>query len=300
MNAVNKTILAAVSWYSRNSPLGFGKSPLQQMALRVAGPIEVLATSRQGGRFHLKFPDDRNYESLLFQGLFEPGTCDLIRRILRPDDVAFDVGANLGCYTVLMAGIVKGGACHAFEPSRALFDRLRLNCQANDLGPNLVLNQLAVGERDGEAWLHTFSGLGHGHSSLSALGRSDFTRTAIRVVSLDSYVREHAVDRVDFIKVDVEGAERSVLRGASSLFERDPPPLWLLEVNAETSSRFGYTPAELLHGLRDRGPYSFYRIIGGWGEVRRVRTVDECRQADNVLCVPENRTYCFQHLPAPA
>jgi FkbM family methyltransferase len=283
---MQSVLLSALSWYSKNMPIQPGKSPLQQLVLRVFGSIELMARSQYGDTFLLHFPEDHGWEDLYFRGTFETGTSELIRKVLRPGDVALDIGANLGWYTVLIAKAVGLGRCHAFEPLPELFQRLKANCEANHLEGTVELNEVALGEREGTAELYTFQNLGAGSTSLSKLGRNDYSAVSVPIVTLDSYLRARQIPRVDFIKIDVEGAEMSVLKGAGVVLRARRSPVWLIEMNVETSKSFGYAPEDLLEFLLQRNTYRFYRVVLGWGETLLMKSPRDYRHGDNVLCVP--------------
>src|SRR5262245_58670390 len=137
---IASALIAGVSWYSKNFPVRKGKGPLQQGLLKILGSMELPASGGVVGKFLLKFPEDRGWEGLLFEGTFETGTSKLLKQILRRDDVVFDVGANIGWYTVLISKCVVNGVCHVFEPQPATFQRLLRNCEANDVQKNVFLN----------------------------------------------------------------------------------------------------------------------------------------------------------------
>jgi FkbM family methyltransferase len=289
-------LMRAVVWYSRCSPIRFGRFRLQQAAVRALAPIELLAHTQEGARFILRFPADSGWESVYFIGEFESGTTRLVSKILRADDVTFDIGANLGWYTVLMAGCTPAARCHAFEPCEPLVQRLMEHCDLNRITDRVQVNPTAVGNHAGHVELHTFRGLGHGHSSISSLGRMDFSSSVARMTTLDDYCQEQRLERLDFVKVDVEGAEMAVLEGARQILRRPEPPMWLLEMNCSTSRSFGYSPAHLLRHLESHGAYRFLRVVAGWGEILPMRSTDDFAHADNVFCVPECHWHRLENL----
>ena len=135
--------------------------------------------------------------------------------------VVVDVGANVGCFTMLASKVVEeNGRVIAIEAIEKNFSCLQKTVDANRL-TNVVPLQLAVGERDGEIAisLSQFSG---NHSAV--LRRSDVSVT-VPMRSLDSIVTQLGLRRIDFIKVDVEGMEPEVLRGATETIRRFRPVL---------------------------------------------------------------------------
>ncbi len=211
--------------------------------------------------------DDRAFELPADQGLyaqiftlgeFEAAQSETVRRLLRPDDVAVDVGANLGWFSLLMAACVKpSGKVLAIEPMPPILPALERNISLNP-GLAVELLPLAVGAERGELELHLFEGLSPGHASAATLGRSDYETFRVQVRSLDELLdRERSPA---FVKVDVEGSELQVLAGAKHLLASERPPIWMLEVNYETSGAFGYRPVEMIEPFREQGGYQLYRV----------------------------------------
>jgi FkbM family methyltransferase len=284
--SAQRALLAAVSAYTRHFPIGWKKDWLQRITLSLCGLSEVLAASDYGGKILLRFPNDRGMEDTFFRGALEKGTSDLIHRLLGEDDVVFDIGANVGWFTVLMGQQIKAGMCHAFEPTPDFFERLSFNCRLNELAHNVVLNRLALGDRPGSVELYTFANLGGGHTSTSKLGRTDFSVSTAPMSTLDLYLRQKNVQRIDLIKMDVEGAELSVLKGAETVFRLSPPPMWIIEMNNVTSESFGYEPHDLLRFVLQRCQCRLFRVVRGYGRLLPMQSEADYEHADNVLCLP--------------
>ena len=148
---------------------------------------------------------------------FEPDETALIAKVMAEDAVCIDVGANVGYYTLLLASLSPRGQVHAFEPVPRNFDLLSKNIQLNGF-ENVVLNRCAVGNRNGEM---RFTDAEDGaYSSFLDTGRRAPSGTiTVPTRTLTSYCEERGLHRIDFMKVDVEGAELMVLEGASGCFE---------------------------------------------------------------------------------
>ena len=157
---------------------------------------------------------DASGESSLVRALLQgmPGTSG--------PAVVFDVGANKGQFIALMhAGLAAGGASfriHAFEPGAAAFAAL---CEGWSARPEVMLNNFALGRSSGSATLH-YDEPGSGMASLlqrklDHLGKAFTAEEEVRVRTLDEYCRERAIERIDLLKLDVEGNELEVLAGAA-------------------------------------------------------------------------------------
>jgi len=133
--------------------------------------------------------------------------------------VIFDVGANVGDYAREVAGVFGGSAViHAFEPSRATFERL---CRSTADIDGIVCNNLGVGGTASTATLYTDSE----GSTLASLYPRDLERfdrsmdrsESIELVSVDDYCRQKGIERIDLLKLDIEGNEYEALRGAEGM-----------------------------------------------------------------------------------
>jgi FkbM family methyltransferase len=156
------------------------------------------------------------------------------RAAINRGGVALDVGANVGAYAMVLGQWVgPSGAVFAFEPAPAIFDGLAAHVRLNDLGQVVRPVRAAVGDRTGTAEL-ILSGTA-GESRLAAGSDSGVAATTVQTVSIDDFCAcEAAVP--DFIKIDVEGWELAVLRGARNtirargrslaLFVEMHPSIW--------------------------------------------------------------------------
>lgn len=279
-------LLSLVSTYLRLTPLRYGAHRLMTYGARLLGPVPRVGVSRDGRKFLLQFPRDRGWERLYFARTFETGTTELLGRLLRPSDVTFDVGANIGWYTTLFAAQCPRGRCHAFEPEPEIFEELARNCALNGIAERVKLNNLGLGATGGATTIYRFAGVPHGHTSLSSQVGADARGVGCRITTVDEYCVQRGLKRVDLIKVDVEGAELGVLQGAQSLLASGQSPIWVFEVNYLTSRAFGYAPPDLFRHLSEREAFRFFRVVQGGGRVLPMRSVSDCGQSDNVLCVP--------------
>lgn len=200
--------------------------------------------------------------SMYFYGQFEAEDSAFLWDNIRESDICVDIGANVGFYTLGLAKRACRGAVHSFEPVPVNYHVLALNVLSNNL-PNVVVNHCAVGDTDGEV---EFCVAQDGaFSSLVDTGRKAIVATLkTRIIKLDSYCSEHNLPRVDILKVDVEGAEPLVLRGASGLLtDRERRPrLIMLELFDPMLRLFGSTRREIEALMRTYG-YDAFAVVKG-------------------------------------
>jgi FkbM family methyltransferase len=171
--------------------------------------------------------DPRSYIEweVLFTG-YEPEVRELLRRSLRPGDVAVDIGANAGAHTLAMAA--AGARVIACEPNPALRARLQANVELNRL-TNVVVRPYALTAEPGRVLLHVPADPVHtgGASLLAGVHEHLSGADAVEVegVPLDELARREGLEPVRLLKIDVEGFEAAVLAGAREVLARDHPDL---------------------------------------------------------------------------
>jgi FkbM family methyltransferase len=155
-------------------------------------------------------------------GEFSEGETDLFRQIVRPGDVVIEVGANIGAHTVWFArATLPNGGVLAFEPQRMVFQVLCANIALNSL-PNAVLHNKACGEAKGTIVVPTLDPAKPNNFGGLELGGHQAGET-VEVVRID----ELGIGGCRLLKVDVEGMELSVVKGASELIRRSRPALYV-------------------------------------------------------------------------
>jgi FkbM family methyltransferase len=180
------------------------------------------------------FADAKNkIEARLIAGDYDRDLLTLLSMIVKPAHVCMDVGANIGVYSVMMSALAgHAGAVHSFEPVNHIRRRALLNLQLNG-ARNVRMNDFALGDTSGSTkMLQVKDGIFRGGTSsmleteaIVAMGRDKFDEIDVKVDTLDAYVAHAGLKKLDFIKMDVEGFELSVLRGASDTLARFRPSI---------------------------------------------------------------------------
>lgn len=202
--------------------------------------------------------------AIYYEGCFEPDTTHAITRLCGPGMTVLDVGANIGAHTLRFARLVgPEGRVIAFEPMASAFSRLRRNVGLNAFH-NITLEKLALSNTtrsDQEVALACSWPLsGVDDSLLHPIHRGRAMRDTVDFVTLDDYVRTKDVDRVDLIKLDVDGHEYKVVRGAAETLRRHRP-LLIMELGVYSLAEAGDDIADLVSVLSHLG-YHFYAEKG--------------------------------------
>jgi len=196
--------------------------------------------------------------------MFEIAECRFVMNFLKPGMVFFDIGANLGQYTLLAAQQVGSkGEVHSFEPSDRMFKELAFNVTLNNFNDICRLNNWAVSDSIGTARLSCRQA---GAEVFGSLGNQDWVDgypitgyRQVKTSTLDEYIRQQNVEHVDLIKMDIEGAELLALRGGQQLLSESQAPAIVLEMADVNTEGLGYKALETWDYLLAMG-YQMYRF----------------------------------------
>lgn len=204
----------------------------------------------------------------------------LLGRLQGKMKVVFDVGANVGDYSKKILSSNPDVVVHAFEPDVRAFDQLQANTK--DFKKRIILNNCAVGEK--KAQMQLFRHSKTVFNSLFDIHEQDKKEKAlmVQVTTLDEYVKDHNIRHVDFLKVDVEGYEFFVLKGAENMFKQGIVDMVQYEFSGATlESRFF---------LRD-----FLRFFESYGyDMYRLK----CRSLERVEYFPDQERFTLTNFVA--
>lgn len=192
---------------------------------------------------------------------------ELMRRTVSTGDTIFDIGANIGLISLLLAKHDNGldSTVHCFEPEPRNFNQLTQNIEHNELKGRLHAHQMALGATEGEVELHIRGTEGEGrHSIATSKGATD--AITVKLQTMAAFAEQHNV-HPDIIKIDVEGAEGQVLAGMEPLIASGSPTHIFLEIHPKGEGEFmpdGTTTIE--SWLTERGYTLSWKNKRGSGE----------------------------------
>jgi FkbM family methyltransferase len=213
---------------------------------------------RWGVRMFLP-PDWRGVAKLIyaFRDYYEPELAYL-ERLLSPGKVFIDAGANFGIYTAMASKAVsEEGRVISFEPSTRAYPVLRRNIEINGF-KNVLAFPTALSDRAGRALLYHHSAVGSDALARDSTFDPNSYAQEIETESLDDVLRRTSVERVDVIKMDVQGAEELALRGANEVI-RSMRPAVMFEFHPEGAMSLGLEPDGAWRFLKSHG-YCFLNV----------------------------------------
>ncbi len=244
----------------RHGLWGWLSRRLARAIFRSRSNSDKLSQFDRGGITYVVWINEPVGWQLYFSRSYDDAELREVLRLVQPGDVCVDVGANIGFYALNLARAVgHGGRVIAFEPLRRNALALELAAELNGFG-HLAVETDVVSSRSGQQV-----------AAICPTGYSGSTRfqppaeppakqaAAYQTVTLDDYFAAHGISRVDFIKIDVEGAELEVLRGAEKLLgSRHAPRAILLELDPENMARFDCVAGDVVDYL---GRYGYAALL---------------------------------------
>lgn len=239
------------------------KLRILRFLFRVFG-IRLRVPFSQGALISLD-PFDGVQSTILRSGYYEPEVWESLEPLLEEKEVFWDVGANIGS-VALRAGLCsKVSQVHCFEPSPTNFSIAKLNATLNPQCP-LVLHQMGLSDREEVLGLSQGPAENSGATKLEQpLQQTGFHSVLCKTV--DQVIREGLAPAPTFLKIDVEGMEMQVLRGAESLFATNPPKALVVEAPSTENGELNHQ--ELGRFLMSRG-YKMRRLNRAYGKIEPV------------------------------
>ncbi len=253
MNALARISFALLRGYSRVAPTERGGYRLARLARRLLPREQWRSTFSTPDGLRLGLDLGTYPDACMAFGLYELDTYRQIRSILKPAMHFVDCGANIGYFTMLAARVVgPAGRVDAYEPDPLNRQRLEAHLRDNRLSDRVRIRPVGVGDAHQRLTLYhpTAGALNHGSASIyPGLIEAPETFT-IDLVRLDQDL-DHAPD---LVKMDIEGAELSAIRGMQKLLAGERPPTLLIESNPSAAAAAGHRPGDLLRALFSMQP----------------------------------------------
>jgi FkbM family methyltransferase len=238
--------------YNRRKPL-FALYRLASWQLHKLLSTDSRVYSYWGTRKITCYPDSQESMWLIYNYYMDWDEFHFIQRYVRDDSIVFDIGANIGIYTLWLSQFVgASGRLVAFEPDPLNYQRCAENITRNRL-QMATLEQAALSNHSGKLQFSAGEDL---ENHLIPQGAASDSSVYVQATTLDEYCGSHQIETIDFMKVDVEGAELMVLQGASNILDRGGVGVMQLELN-DALKRYGIQRSDVV-GLLGKHGYALY------------------------------------------
>jgi FkbM family methyltransferase len=209
----------------------------------------TIATYDSGLKIKLELDEWIQQQIYLF-GHFDEKGINFMKKNLKQGDVFFDIGANIGCYTLIASKITgTSGQVFAFEAIREVYEKLMFNIRLNQM-TEIKAENVAIFEKEELLNFYVSSRENIGMSSIFHHDTERGDTVQVQAISVDEYVKQNHINRIDFIKLDIEGAELHALNGMRETLKRFRPIL-LMELSTEVLPNTPLTPDEITQLLRE-------------------------------------------------
>ena len=241
---------------------------------------KVIVDTNFGFKIELDPLFDKNIENIIYKrGVYELGTVSILQKLLNKGDVFVDVGANIGFLSlVASAKVGHSGRVYAFEPVPSTFEILKTNKQINNF-EQLCLNQFALGNKNENLKIFNEK---NNRGGASIINHTQSQGITISVKKLDDL---NIKEKINVIKIDVEGFEFEVLKGAEKTIKKDKPNLIIehcVEINNSANEN------EIYNWIKDLGYYKIYKLKFGkerQSELVEIISINDLPQHDNIFCI---------------
>lgn len=228
---------------------------------------------------------------IYFRSIYEEGTIALMKKILKNGDTFIDVGCNIGLMSLAASQFVgKNGAVYAFEPHPDTFSILQDNIELNN-SKNIFSYNIALGAKEEKALIYSNMQVNRGSASLIKTFQNQCEGKEVVIMSLDDFIIEKGIKNIRMLKVDVEGWELEVFKGASQLLSGENAPIVCFEYSSGHALQNGQL-LDLYKYIQSVNDYKVYKLEKGKeipSKLMRITHFEDLPQHDNLFCFPSGQ-----------
>jgi FkbM family methyltransferase len=212
---------------------------------------EVIFTSRQtnfhpgGVQFYVDILDKRITPVDTFNfDQYEQEDSEMLYKLVSDHDTIFDIGANIGWYSNHLSKKLPGATIYSFEPIPETFAQVKKNTELNKSN-NIILNNFAFSDAVQTLTFYYSPTITGASSSQNITENDGMIKLECQANTIDNFVKENNIAKLDFIKCDVEGAEFMVYKGGAVTFEKHTPVIFT-EMLRKWAAKFNYHPNDII------------------------------------------------------
>ncbi len=244
---------------------------------------KVIFTSRKtdlhpgGVKFYVDVIDKRITPLDAFNfDQYEKEDSDMLYKLVSENDTIFDIGANIGWYSNHLSKKLPGSSIYSFEPIPETFNQVKRNTELNQ-AKNITLNNVALSDKIQTLTFFYSPTITGASSSVNITENENMVKLECQTNTIDHYVKEKNISKLDFIKCDVEGAEFMVYKGGAETIAKHTPIVFT-EMLRKWAAKFGYHPNDIIAFFKNMG-YNCY--VSENGKLQGIDTVTESTMETN-------------------
>ena len=230
----------------------------------------VIMTSREHGIKIICMKGDVRIAPIetLASDYYEKNDTQMMYNLVKNNSTIFDIGANIGWYSIGLGKNKKNVNIFSFEPIPTVFKNLKSNLKLNNL-KNVKLFNHGFYNKNKKISFYYYPAASGYSSNIPFPGKKDFKKIQCDLKVLDEFVQKKKISKIDFIKCDVEGAELFVFEGGIKIIEKFKPII-LSEISRINQSKFSYHPNDLIKFFKEKGYDCFLTNDNGLHKIKKI------------------------------
>ncbi len=245
-------------------------------SIEITKDAVVFTSKNDGIKISSTEPDKRTapFEIMNFDE-YESEDSALLFQLIKDGDIIFDIGANIGWYSISMSKCFPNSKIYSFEPLKKTYENLQRNVKLNEAS-SIYIHNFGFAEENKVLKFYSSPNTSVSNSAINITGEADAITVECEVRKMDDFIDENKLS-VDFVKCDVEGAELFVYKGAMQTLEKNQPIVFT-EMLRKWSAKFGYHPNDIINLFRELGYLCFCSEMS---KLKKIEEVTEVTTATN-------------------
>jgi len=200
--------------------------------------------------------------------MYEKDDSEMLFKLINDGDTIFDIGANIGWYSNHLAKKFPNSTIYSFEPIPETFNQISANTELNG-ATNIRLNNLALSSKKEKLTFYYSPTVTGASSSQNITENQSMTKLELEAETIDNFISTNSIDKLDFVKCDVEGAEYFVYQGGFETF-KNHKPIVFTEMLRKWAAKFDYHPNDIITFFAEIGYECFYSQNGKLKSITKI------------------------------
>lgn len=218
--------------------------------------------------------------------MYEKDDSEMLFKLLNDGDTIFDIGANIGWYSNHLAKKFPNSTIYSFEPIPETFNQISVNTELNG-ATNIRLNNLALSSKKEKLTFYYSPNVTGASSSQNITENQSMTKLELEAETIDNFISTNSIDKLDFVKCDVEGAEYFVYQGGFETF-KNHKPIVFTEMLRKWAAKFDYHPNDIITFFSEIGYDCFYSQNGKLKSITKI--TDDTTETNFFFLCPDIHT----------